>query len=116
MKRKTILLCEDDPDMAELLRCILVKEGHAVLQSTNCEDIWDLLKTSQPDLILMDLKVPYMGGAATTRLLKSADETRHLKIVLLSAYTGLSQIATDAGADGYLPKPFDIKKFRSVIS
>ena len=112
---KSILICEDDRDIVEMTTLYLKKHGYSVRSLNNCEAIWESIEVEKPDLILMDLSIPKMGGAEATRRLKSFDDTKDIEIILLSAYPGIPEIATEIGADGYLAKPFNINDLKEVV-
>lgn len=113
---KKIIVCEDDPDTLAFLTILLEKEGHEVHSTTVAEKVWDILEKVQPDLVLMDIKVPEMGGLAATARLKSNEATNHLKVILVSGWQDLPSIAADMKADGYLAKPFDIHELRALVN
>jgi DNA-binding response OmpR family regulator len=113
MKRK-ILICDDDLDILEVTKIILQKE-YEVQTMPHCNDIFKHVGDFNPDLILMDLWIPDMGGEAVTRLLKSSESTKKVPVVIFSANNDIEKVASDAGADGYLRKPFDISTLSKTI-
>lgn len=113
--KKNILICDDDPDIVELITLLFEKEGHKVKVVNNCESVWETFDEAYPDLILMDLWVPEMGGEAATYKLKTDKETKDIKVVLLSASTDIAEAAERSGADGYLSKPFNIKELKALV-
>ena len=112
---KTVLICEDDKDIVDMTTLYLKKNGHKVQAINNCEAIWEAIEIEKPDLILMDLSIPKMGGAEATKLLKESDRTRDIQVYLMSAYPGISMIARYIGADGHLAKPFNIKDLKEIV-
>lgn len=113
--RHTILLCEDDRDIVEMTTKYLTRKGHFVSSVNNCEAIWEAIEVKRPDIILMDLSIPRMGGAEATQRLKESVRTRDIKVYLLSAFPGIVEIAKDVEADGYLEKPFDINDLNKLV-
>ncbi len=113
--KKSILLCEDDKDIVGMTTRYLSKNGHSVRSVNSCEAIWEAIEVEWPDIILMDLSIPRMGGAEATKRLKDSLRTRKIKIYLLSAFPGIDAVAKEIGADGYLGKPFDIKDLKSLV-
>jgi two-component system response regulator VicR len=106
---KKILIVEDDPDILEILSCILEAEGYEVVQSEDgkaCEYLAEIL----PDLILMDIRLnqPGQNGDMICLGLKSALATSCFPVLLLSAEFDLPTLSNACGADGYISKPFDI--------
>lgn len=112
---KSILICEDDKDIVDMTTLYLKKNGHNVRAINNCEAIWECIEVEKPDIILMDLSIPKMGGAEATRRLKGFVDTRDIKVILLSAYPGIPMTAQEIGADGYLEKPFNIKDLKEIV-
>ncbi len=113
---KTILICEDDKDIVDMTTLYLKRNGHSVRSVSNCEAIWDSIEEEKPDLILMDLSIPKMGGAEATQLLKGSEATSDIKVYLISAFPGIPVIAKHIGADGYLSKPFDINDLKEIVA
>jgi two-component system cell cycle response regulator DivK len=109
------MICDDDHDILEVTAIILEQKGYRVVTYTDCNDIFDKIDEAKPDLILMDLWIPDMGGANVTMLLKSSDKTRNIPVVIFSANNDIAKVAEEVGADGFLKKPFDIKTLEQVI-
>lgn len=112
---KLILIADDDADIVEMLRYILVQDGYRVMTAV---DGWQLLQSIReqiPDLILMDVMMPGLDGIETTRQLREMPALTATKIVFLSAraeeYTQVA--AFQNGADAFLTKPI---KPRALVS
>jgi DNA-binding response OmpR family regulator len=112
--KKCILICDDDIDILEVTKIIL-QQDYQVETMTHCNEIFQNYDKFTPDLILMDLWIPDMGGEAVTRLLKSSEKTKSVPVVIFSANNDIENVAKDAGADGYLKKPFDINTLNETI-
>ena len=112
---KSILICDDDVDILEVTKIILQQKFN-IETLTHCNDIFQNFDRFRPDLILMDLWIPDMGGEAVTRLLKSSDKTKDIPVIIFSANNDIEKVAINAGADGYLRKPFDIKTLNTTIN
>lgn len=76
----------------------------------------EVVKDFMPDLIFMDHHMPEMNGREATRLLKSNEATKHIPIVYFSSAEQLEQLAKEAGADGFLAKPFKIEQLVAKIN
>lgn len=118
MKPKRILVCDDDPDITHVTRLILELEGYGVgtveyLQSE--VDFMRVVQQEQPDLVLMDLRIPQIGGIKATKILKSNAITSNIPVVLFSANHTVVEISRKIGADGVIRKPFDIEDITSVV-
>jgi CheY-like chemotaxis protein len=118
MMTKTILVVDDSPANSKLIRVLLTAEGYQVLTAPDAELALAIIKTSRPDLILMDLQLPGMDGLALTRQLKSNAATREIPVVAHTSYAmkGDEDKARDAGCDGYITKPIDTRALPSVIA
>src|SRR5437762_149149 len=99
--KKKVLICDDDVEILEVCSLILRKKDFDVHTLTNCESIFILLKDFKPDVILMDLWIPEMGGEAATVKLKSESHTKQLPVVLFSAHNELESICHKINADGF---------------
>jgi CheY-like chemotaxis protein len=115
---KTILVVEDNPVNLELVTDLLEVAGYAVLQAGSAEDGIDQARTAQPDLILMDVRLPGMDGLTATGVLKSEAGTRHIPVIALTAQAmkGDEEQALAAGCDGYLSKPIDTRELPKAIA
>ena len=85
--QKRILIVEDNPSERMLERKILEGAGYTVLESDNAKDGIDIALAEKPDLILMDIRLPYKAkGIGAARILRDHEETRNIPIVFLTAY------------------------------
>lgn len=107
-QRRVILVVDDEPAITELLRKILVPDGHIVVAAPNGEVALDMVAAHRPDLIVLDIDMPGIGGFEVCRRLKAARETRLLPVLVLTG-TGAANArlrAWELGADEFLTKPF----------
>jgi two-component system, cell cycle response regulator DivK len=113
----TVLVVEDDPANMKLAVLLLRSAGYQVLQAVDAQGAIALARSAQPDLMLMDIRLPGMDGLAATRVLKQDALTRGIKIIAVTglAMAGDAQRAIDAGCDGYLSKPVSYESFRATI-
>ncbi|HLZ62284.1 MAG TPA: response regulator [Ktedonosporobacter sp.] len=106
MQKKKILIIDDDPDILFSLQILLEDVGYAVETSDNDDGLrgpHDAL----PHLILLDLLLSGRDGSEITRQLKSQEQTRHIPIIMFSAHPSAGKLVLAAGADDFLPKPFE---------
>ncbi|MGH2596399.1 MAG: response regulator transcription factor [Actinomycetota bacterium] len=103
-----ILVIDDDPDLIALCRINLAIDGHEVVEATNGWEGLELLALCEPDVVLLDVMMPTLDGLEVLRIIRDEEATHDLPVVIVSARVGLEdQIAgRDAGADGYITKPF----------
>jgi two-component system cell cycle response regulator DivK len=117
MTKARILIVEDNMDNYELVRYVLEREGYDVFLAVNGRDGVDAARAQKPDLILMDLGMPEMDGWKATQELKADNETRSIPLYALTAHTlpHERKRAIEAGCDGYLSKPIQMKGFLNVV-
>jgi len=114
MQRKKILVADDDTDILEVLTLILKDKGFDVETEKNGEKLLEI-KDNLPDLLLLDIWMSGMDGSEICRHLKNQQETRDLPIIMLSANIDIHKMSSQCGANGYLPKPFDINELVATI-
>jgi CheY-like chemotaxis protein len=100
-----VLVVEDMDEAYELVSDILADAGYEVVGAGNGIDAVDTAVKLLPDLILMDLSLPLMGGCEATKLLKSDERTRDIPIVALTSHHNFLEMAREAGCDAFLTKP-----------
>ena len=103
-----ILVAEDERDIRELINFTLSFAGHTVTQAENGEKAVELAQEIQPDLIMMDVRMPKMTGYEACRQMKQMDDIKDIPVVFLSAKGQDEEVQTgiDAGAIAYILKPF----------
>jgi len=108
-EKGTILYVEDNPDNRTLVRRILLSEDYKLIEATNASEALDLLKATQPDLILMDINMPDMDGYTLTAKIKTTPGLERIPILALTANVmrGDREKTLEAGCDGYIQKPID---------
>jgi CheY-like chemotaxis protein len=103
-----ILIAEDERDIRDLVAFTLRFAGHEVFAATNGEEAVELAPQVNPDLVLMDVRMPRMTGYEACRVLKANPDLKDIPVVFLSAKGQESEIQQGlaAGAEEYLLKPF----------
>ncbi len=103
-----ILIAEDEPDIRELVAFTLRFAGYEVATATNGEEAVQMTARENPDLILMDVRMPRMTGYDACRAIKADPRFKDIPVVFLSAKGQESEIKAglEAGAEEYLLKPF----------
>ncbi len=112
---KCILIYEDNQEILVLCKTILTRKNYRVETRLRCENVLNDIATIQPDLVLMDLWIPEIGGEKAVSLMKENPATRSISVLLFSANADIKEICKRTNADGYLEKPFDVKTFVSTI-
>ncbi len=116
---KKILVIDDEPDILKLAIIRLEASGYEVLMAEDSEEALEKLKTTVPDLILLDLLLPKMQGDVLCKKIKSDPELKHIPIIIFTASAiRVPAKVGEMGADDYIVKPFEpdnllfkIKKF-----
>ena len=121
MARTRLLVAEDDPAMAELLRWTFDKEGFDVTRTASGEKALLLAVEGQPDAILLDWMLEELSGIEVCRRLRRMPDTANLPIIMLTARSEESDRirGLDTGADDYITKPFSplelVARVRAVL-
>ncbi len=121
VEKQEILAVEDEADILELIRYNLEKEGYHVRTATTGEQALEMARADPPDLLLLDLMLPGMGGLEVCALLRKGPPGADLPVVMLTAKGEEADIVTglELGADDYITKPFSprvmIARVRSVL-
>ncbi|MDJ0830076.1 MAG: response regulator [Desulfobacterales bacterium] len=108
-----ILLVEDNELNVKLIRALMQLGNIYMFEAGDAEKGIEVARQEMPDLILMDIQLPGMDGLTATRKIKVDDDLRHIPVVALSGFNDRKDIdkATEAGCDGYIAKPIDVKTF-----
>lgn len=106
-EKQRVLVAEDDPAVLDVLRLVLEEGGYAVEIAAD-ETTLRAFPHGHPDLLLLDIWMSGWDGGNLCHDLKSREETRGIPILLCSANGDGERIAREAGADGFIAKPFDI--------
>lgn len=108
MAHEKIMVVEDEADIQELIRYNLAKEGFLVTTCDSGEDALERVIQHVPDLVLLDLMLPGIGGLDVCRAVRRAPQTQSVPIIMLTAKSEEADIVTglELGADDYVTKPF----------
>ena len=108
---KKILIVEDEEQVLELL-CVTFDdlEGYRILCARDGEEALKIARSDNPDVILLDIQIPKINGYEVCKTVKSDPVMSHTKVLMQSGRAQDSdwQKAQEAGADGYITKPFDL--------
>ena len=112
-----LLIVDDEPENIELLRRRLSRRGYAVVAATSAEEALARADAEQPDVILMDIKMPVVDGFEATRRLKARPATAPIPVITLTAHAMQEDRdqALAAGADEYETKPVDLDRLLEKI-
>jgi len=112
-----ILIIDDSLVEIHMLKSMLETAGHTVSHATNGQEGIEIAKASVPDLILMDVVMPFLNGFQATRELSRCPETQHIPIVVCSAKDSDTDFlwAKRQGARGYLIKPIRAPELIALV-
>jgi two-component system phosphate regulon response regulator PhoB len=103
-----VLSIEDDAAMGQFLKAVFTAQGFTMDLATDGNAGLDLARRRRPDLVILDLLMPYKNGFEVLKELKDAPETRAVPVIILSSNSREEDIvkALNAGADDFVVKPF----------
>lgn len=110
-----ILVVDDEPSMRDLLRLHLANNGYEVLAAEDAIVAGHLVVKEKPDLLIVDVHMPYMDGYEFVDALKKDPETRDIPVVFLSTDDDVAAQASRLGAAAYLPKPVTADRLLDVV-
>lgn len=113
-KEKKIFIADDDPDILEILSLMLRTNRYNVQASTNANDIFKY-QEDLPDLILLDIWMSGLDGREICKRLKENKLTKKIPVIFVSANSNIEEITHQYKAQGYIAKPFEMKKLLKEI-
>lgn len=111
-----ILLIDDDVDILEALQLVLDAEGYVTATTSDSEQVQTEIERFQPNLIILDMLLSGNDGREICKMLKKADLTKQIPIIMISAHPEAEKTTLAAGADGFIAKPFDIDELLQRVS
>jgi len=114
----TVLLVEDTEDNRQMMRRLLEMSGYRVVEATNGKEAVESALRVLPQIILMDLSLPFIDGLAATRRIRSLPGMSKVPIVAVSAHDSADfhHDALQAGCDAYITKPIDYPQLEDTIN
>lgn len=115
----SILIVDDDPNARLLLTTLLAHAGYDVFEAADAESALTTASERRPDLVILDLAMPGMGGAALVRRLRSSARTRDLALALYTASTidaATRDFMEMYGVAGALPKPAEPRELLAAVA
>lgn len=112
---KSVLICDDDPDILAILEVLVSLAGYTPLPFSNSKKVYEAACEQQPACILLDLWMPHISGDILVRQLKANKATTHIPVIIISAGSDGYQVSQQAGADAFVKKPFNINSLINLI-
>ncbi len=115
--RKKVLCIEDNSTNMLLVSRIVEAEGHQLIQAEDGPKAIDILESTLPDIILLDINLPGINGLDLAKKFKANDKLKPVPLIATTAQVlvGDRERCLEAGCDDYLPKPLDIRRLREVL-
>ena len=116
--KKQILVVDDEPSILQLLKFILSKEYDVVLKSNGYDAMLWLEESNHPDLIILDVEMPYFNGPEFLKSIKISGLFRDIPVVILSVTEDMDSLAkrTPYQVHQFLKKPFDPIYLKKIVS
>jgi CheY-like chemotaxis protein len=111
-----ILICDDEPHLRELMR-VSLDSGYDFAEAADAAEAMALAEGARPDLVLLDVMMPGGSGLSVIERLRSTPGLTDVPVVVVSAFVSDAdrRAAQDAGADGFVGKPFDPDELASMV-
>lgn len=115
--KPSVLLVDDEPGILKILTIKLKQNGFETISTTSGAEAVELVRSMNPDTVLLDVLMPAMGGL---EVLERIREFSKVPVIIFTANPKIIEIAQGMGVNDYVPKPYDpdklVEKVRSVIS
>ncbi len=103
-----ILVVDDERQIRELLARFLAREGYEVVLASNGEEAIKLVESEDPQVILLDVKMPGTDGIEMCKKLKAEEKTSFIPVIIMTALSDRKTEAVEARADDFVDKPFNL--------
>jgi DNA-binding response OmpR family regulator len=114
-RAQTILICEDDEDLRQLIRVVLGGR-YRFVEAHDGPQALELALRLRPDLIILDLMLPGTSGLDVLTQLREQLPDAETRVIVMSAWGHADQAALSAGADRFVPKPFEPDELTAIVS
>jgi DNA-binding response OmpR family regulator len=111
---KTVLICEDDTNLRTLVRLAL-GDAYRYYEAPDGPSGLELARRIHPDVIVLDLMLPGQSGLEVLAELRADHELAGTPVIVMSAWSHSDEAAVQAGADRFVPKPFDPNELRDAV-
>lgn len=113
---KKVLIVEDSEDTRSFMKFLIESYGYETVEAADGIEALDRFKRAQPDLVLMDISMPNVGGLVATKAIREVEGTRKTPIIAVSAFGKIyREQAIEAGCDDLISKPIDFDVLHPTI-
>jgi CheY-like chemotaxis protein len=112
--RKTILICDDEPALRELIRASL-DDGYLFAEASDGMTALELAREVEPDLVILDLMLPRLGGLEVLARFRADEQLRQVPVLVITAWNESREDVLAAGAAEFASKPFDPDVLKASI-
>jgi len=118
MIARKVLIVDDEESIRSLVKDILEEQNFFVITCENTDEGYSRIMKSHPDLVILDVKVPRVGGLELCRILRDNPQTKNIPIIMLTVQSSETDkvIGLEVGADDYIVKPFSSKELLARIN
>lgn len=116
-EKQLVVIAEDDPQIANLIKFKLEKSGYEVMHGENGRAALQLINEHQPDIVILDVMMPIMDGFEVLRLMKEGEGTSRIPVIMLTARSMEADVLRgfDEGAVDYITKPFSVAELTARV-
>ncbi|MGJ1535416.1 response regulator [Sphingobacterium multivorum] len=113
--KKKIVICDDELLILDVLTIALESDSVEVISTSKSTELIALIEIVQPDLLIIDLMMPWLTGDELVRELKTGQKYSHMPIIMMSASARAPRVADECGADAFLAKPFELDDLYDLV-
>lgn len=107
-----VLVVDDSKAIRDLLYGFLITEGYEVDLASSGKEALELARNNNPQVVLLDVRMPGIDGLETCRRLRAEKKTRYIPVIMITGYGANNIDADDVGADDFMDKPFNLSELR----
>jgi CheY-like chemotaxis protein len=113
--RKTILICDDEPALRELIRASM-DDGYRFAEASDGIVALELARELNPDIVILDLMLPRLSGLEVLARFNSDEQLKDVPVLVITAWNETREDVLAAGADEFVTKPFDPEELRTAVN
>jgi DNA-binding response OmpR family regulator len=114
-RRKTILICDDEPALRELIRASM-DDGFEFAEASDGIIAMELAREVTPDVVILDLMLPRLSGLEVLARLNEDERLKEVPVLVITAWNETREDVLAAGADDFVAKPFDPEDLKAAVN